>query len=946
MFILFADILDIVFREIINEGFVKTFRARLNIIGHSRAGKTSLLRRLLGQPFKEDVRSTEGITIHTIKSDFYMDGKKTRKWNEMKSISDEIMKEFYFSMEKQISQFKLKKTQHPRLDDTELSSVIIVDTERTTELSMKSKIQPKLSQKTRDEWWRYRNCSSEYLLYSWDFGGQAAFIATHHFFLDVNCETLIVMDITKDLQEPVADESLGNVKRGVPQTSAQYLCYWLQTIHTKASAEGVEPNIALVLTHKDLIKAENTKQYIDKYIGEILELVEGKPYSAYISRNNVFVADNKTKIPGELNSLRHKIFKKFRSTKSWGQEIPARWLKFEVDLLRKSNSMPYLHVSDTKENALIYGMDKDEVESFLAFHHSLGSLVHYNDPALRHIIISKPQWLVDQFKALITTEQFLDGRDIEPEIVQDLRKGIVTKKGLDVLWKGNDVEFLTALMIRFNLMLFLHSSQTSSHTYIIPCMLPDYKANKYAKETFMTMDLVYNSSHKQRNTETIPVGTYQKLVCRSARRKNWELRHRDHLSYTDASFWLQDGIRLSMTLLEKQIRISVWCDRTVDFGELRNILPMVRKNYMATLTKLGVTENNSFGVLCPYSVPGDQCLVSMECQGTGHTTYQPGGDRCLSHNGDIPTSKFEWLFKAYSEFSLALLCEGNIGMSIHSCIPCIHTIINISRKRSIARHLNYFLCLFLISEAIEDAGQVPFIPLSKHPVPVTMYQNWRKYNATVSNGETRILQGYGSDVSLNIPDGTKAVYMMKVHTDHFESKSPANDLKFKAVITSEECIIGPPTEVEYIPLQTQTPTKPKQLYRLKIAHCLSDQNLWEHIIVRRGDVHRSRPFREVPRRNGDDEEDVGFEVDNRYITIHTDGFSQFICTCGRTVCTAAVMVFIMGNPAPCVDDDETTIHLKNFLCSPLYKIEDYKEVLSVLCALHSVRNQFVHLNQV
>ena len=236
--------------------------------------------------------------------------------------------------------------------------------------------------------------------------------------------------------------------------------------------------------------------------------------------------------------------------------------------------------------------------------------------------------------------------------------------------------------------------------------------------------------------------------------------------------------------------------------------------------------------------------------------------------------------------------------------------------------------MYLISEAIEDAGQVPFIPLSKHPVPVTMYQNWRKYNATVSNGETRILQDDGSDVSLNIPDGTKAVYMMKVHTDHFESKSPADYLKFKAVIPSKECIIGPPTEVEYIPLQTQTPTKSKQLHRLKIAHWLSNQNLWKYIIVRQGDVHRSRPFKEVPRRTNEDEDDVGFEVDDKYITVYTDGFSLFICTCGRTVCPATVMVFIMGNPAPCVDDDETTIHLKNFLCSPLYKIKDYKDVCS------------------
>ena len=685
-FITLVDALDIVYRETCKQGTLKIYRARLNIIGYSRAGKTSLLRRLLGQPFKDDDKSTEGISIQVIQSNFYSEGKKTKKWSEITAKG--IGKEFYNLVALKIQ--KLKDTE--TLDEKVLASTIgekavlpemrltrddvaipSSHTSQTSHTSSRTSNSP-INLKTREELVKNLPRSptpvnlDKYILYAWDFGGQAEFITTHHFFLDVNCATLIVMDVRKGLNDPVKDESSESVKSGVPQTPAQYLCYWLKTIHSKALEEAVEPNVTLVLTHKDLIEAENTEQYIDNYIREILELVKGKRYSACVSKKNVFVVDNKTGTGAELISLRHEIFKKFRSTKSWGQEIPARWLKFEADLLELSNSIPHLNMSDTKENALRCGMNNDEVESFLALHHSLGSLVHYHDPALRHIIISKPQWLVDQFKALITTELFLDGKDIQPEIVQDLKKGIVTKMGLNVLWKGNDVKFLTALMIRFNLMLLLHSSETSSDTYIIPCLLPDYKPNKYAKETFMTMDLVYNSSHSQRNTHTIPVGTYHKLVCRSARRKNWELRHKDHLSYTDASFWLQDGIRLSMTLLGKEIRISVWCDRTVDFGELRSILPRVRKKYMTTLTKLGITENNSFGVLCPYSVPGDQCLVSMECQGTGHTTYQPGGDRCLSHNGDIPTSKFEWLFKAYSEFSLALLCEGNIGMSIHSCI--------------------------------------------------------------------------------------------------------------------------------------------------------------------------------------------------------------------------------------------------------------------------------------
>ena len=215
----------------------------------------------------------------------------------------------------------------------------------------------------------------------------------------------------------------------------------------------------------------------------------------------------------------------------------------------------------------------------------------------------------------------------------------------------------------------------------------------------------------------------------------------------------------------------------------------------------------------------------------------------------------------------------------------------------------------------EEASLSSDVLAYTHRAPVLVR---KKYNTTVSHGEPKTLQGDGSDVSLAIPVGSQGVYMTRVHTDH---------LQFKGIIPPEECLIGPPTEVEQINFENQTPTRSKYLYRVNIPHCLMDKELWKHIIVRRGDVYRHRPFREMPRRNPKDEEDFGFEVDNKYITIHTDGFSQFICTCGKTVCTASVLVFVMGSMNPGTEVKGSSIKLKNFLCSFLYNIEDYKQVL-------------------
>ena len=214
----------------------------------------------------------------------------------------------------------------------------------------------------------------------------------------------------------------------------------------------------------------------------------------------------------------------------------------------------------------------------------------------------------------------------------------------------------------------------------------------------------------------------------------------------------------------------------------------------------------------------------------------------------------------------------------------------------------------------EEVSQSSDVLPYRHRAPVLVH---KKYNTTVSHGEPKTLQGDGSDVSLSIPAGSQGVYMTRVHTDH---------LQFKGIIPPEECLIGPPTEVEHINFENQTATRPEHLYMVNIPHCLMDKELWKHIIVRRGDVYRHRPFRKLSRRSSEDEDKVGFEVDNKYITIHTDGFSQFICTSCKTVCAASVMMFVMGNPEPCVEERETIIQLKNFLCSFLYKIKEYRQV--------------------
>ena len=178
----------------------------------------------------------------------------------------------------------------------------------------------------------------------------------------------------KNFENTLNCDGKQNEKEGVPKTPKDILCYWLNSIYGLASAKGLKPNLALVLTHKDEIPSKDTKPYIQQYKSNILKVTEGKPYSSLLSMENIYVVDNKYGEESDFGILRSDIFKMITTQKSWGMERPLRWLKLEADILEKAEdeSLRYLHVSEIDHLASRYQMKDAEIKSFLQFHHTFG----------------------------------------------------------------------------------------------------------------------------------------------------------------------------------------------------------------------------------------------------------------------------------------------------------------------------------------------------------------------------------------------------------------------------------------------------------------------------------------------------------------------------------------------------------------------------------------------
>ena len=345
----------------------------------------------------------------------------------------------------------------------------------------------------------------------WDLGGQNEFIETHHLFLDVAATTLVVMDITKGLHHHLEEKP----KLGHPNTPAEVLRYWLNTIHSQAFEKNVKPNIALVLTHKDMVQTLDRNQYIEKYIQCVEKYIEGKSYAGYLTRNNIFVVDNKTGDDADFSHLRNELIHHLANQKSWRFEMPIPWHKLKADVIKRAQKAgkKYLSLTEVVSMATEYGMNKKKVDGFLKVQNSLGEFIHYSSPNLQEIVITDPQWLVDMCKALITHPSFLNTRNLTSSVLNKLKQGQVTGAGLQELWKGEAVDFSKEFLIKFKLIVPLNFTKAEGRRYLIPSMLPSIDVDMYEREPFKSMYLVYNALQNPMLGDTLLIGTFHKLLA-------------------------------------------------------------------------------------------------------------------------------------------------------------------------------------------------------------------------------------------------------------------------------------------------------------------------------------------------------------------------------------------------------------------------------------------------
>ncbi|XP_053400307.1 uncharacterized protein LOC123557942 isoform X2 [Mercenaria mercenaria] len=421
---------------------------RINVVGNFAQGKTSLIRRLVGQSI-DGVETTNGIdidryickeshdgNIHCVKSNNDDDTSALRRlFMIASSIEPDEVENIGQSSEidETIHENKVESAelvQSPidfKINDEFLSFLYLIKTETREEVVQTEKELPV----TFD---------------IWDFGGQYIFYATHTMFHSRNAIYLLVMDLTLGMEHIILDEDFP-AETG-DRNMEYFIKFWMNSIHSFVGTQnGPEPHIILVGTHKDKIPGDgNTKQNcIEKYFEDVRMLFDNTEVIKHIHSKD-FAVDNTSSEDNGIELLGKEIIK-LGTEKAKEVKIPAKWIHLEESLQkRKSENIISFHEVKKIDAENIFPLDDEEqIKLFLKYHHSKGTLFYFDEEPVSEYVVINPQYLINAFKCIITSERFCKkDPNIRPLWSRLVKEARLENDLIDFQWRRNDDQHFMA----------------------------------------------------------------------------------------------------------------------------------------------------------------------------------------------------------------------------------------------------------------------------------------------------------------------------------------------------------------------------------------------------------------------------------------------------------------------------------------------------------------------
>ena len=100
-----------------------------------------------------------------------------------------------------------------------------------------------------------------------------------------------------------------------------------------------------------------------------------------------------------LSELRHHIIEVAKKQSYWGEKRPIKWLLLADKLDRGKEKRQQMTLTEVETLGKECGIrKKEEILTFLTFHHNLGDLIYLDERGQRDTVILSPQWLGNVFR--------------------------------------------------------------------------------------------------------------------------------------------------------------------------------------------------------------------------------------------------------------------------------------------------------------------------------------------------------------------------------------------------------------------------------------------------------------------------------------------------------------------------------------------------------------------
>jgi len=217
------------------------------------------------------------------------------------------------------------------------------------------------------------NSTTEITLNGWDFGGQRVYRPTHQLFFSAPAVYLVVWKPREGPQQGFVKEWIQLVKRREPDAK-------ILVVATHGGPQQRQPDI----DRQELWDQFGRQTLIDFFH------VDNKP-------------DEKTDERRGVDELKRVMAGVAASLPEMGRLVPKRWQDMREILVQIQAA--YLPLERVLELCRAQQMDDEESRLFVTIEHRLGHLIHYeHDPALRDIVVLKPDWLATAISFVLDDE--------------------------------------------------------------------------------------------------------------------------------------------------------------------------------------------------------------------------------------------------------------------------------------------------------------------------------------------------------------------------------------------------------------------------------------------------------------------------------------------------------------------------------------------------------------